>query len=418
MKGPELRVAIASRAVYPYHGFGGLEKHVYYLATHLKRLGVDVHLFASLPAFPAPENEDTAAAYSRLAGIPVYLTPYTYLPLRANSVPDRVSNYPVFAILQGRQVCSFAGSAGVDIIHAHGLSAFGCAWQKRRAGLRIPLVSNPHGLEDFKVRDIRRRLAYSYFRALYRYGSRLADRVIATDRSMVREVIEHLGVSRSQVVTLPNAIDIDDCLRFVDHGATQAVSERYNLQERWPIFVSAGRLEANKGFQVAIEAFAKLGDRLPINWQWIIVGEGSQRMELVRRAASAGIAGHIIFGGRASDRELHSLMELAHVFLHPTLYEGSSIVTLEAMAHCLPVIASRVGGIPDKVAEGVSGYLASPGNAEELAAKIDICLSRPLSLRQLGEEGHTRVRKDFAWPEVAQRTVDEYRILLEAVQCN
>lgn len=415
---PDLRVAIASRAVYPYHGFGGLEKHVYYLATHLKRLGVDVHLFASLPASAVSEDEETTAAYRKLAGIPVYLTPYSFLPLRANSVPDRVSNYPVFAVRQGRQVCSFAHREQVDIIHAHGLSAFGCAWQKRRAGLRVPLVSNPHGMEDFKARDVRKHLAYSYFRAMYKYGSRLADIVIATDTSIVEEVKRHLGVPGSRVVTLPNAVDVDDCLGFVDSATIQHLSESYNLEGRWPIFVSVGRLEANKGFHVAIQALSILGDRLPANWLWIIIGEGSRKAELARRAAAAGIAGHLVFAGPAGDRELHNLLELAHVFLHPTLYEGSSIVTLEAMTHRLPVIASSTGGIPDKITEGVSGYLATPGNAGELAAKIELCLSRPLSLRQLGEEGCSRVRREFAWPEVARRTIAEYRHLLEVAGCS
>ena len=67
------------------------------------------------------------------------------------------------------------------------------------------------------------------------------------------------------------------------------------------------------------------------------------------------------FLGRTGESELHAWYEAADVFVHPTLYEGSSLVTLEAMAHRRPCVVTRAGGLPDKVANGVNGWIVAPG---------------------------------------------------------
>ena len=82
-----------------------------------------------------------------------------------------------------------------------------------------------------------------------------------------------------------------------------------------------------------------------------------------RSIASAGLADRVLLPGRAQDVELHAWYEAATLFVHPTLYEGSSLVTLEAMAHRRAVVASAAGGVPDKVKPGVNGWLVPPGDA-------------------------------------------------------
>jgi glycosyltransferase involved in cell wall biosynthesis len=104
------------------------------------------------------------------------------------------------------------------------------------------------------------------------------------------------------------------------------------------------------------------------------------------------------------------------VFVHPTRYEGSSLVTLEAMAHRRPVIASRAGGLPDKVQPGVTGWLVPPGDPEALAAAIDDAVGRRESLPQMGEAGADLVRREFAWPAIANRQIAIYEELLEATR--
>ena len=105
--------------------------------------------------------------------------------------------------------------------------------------------------------------------------------------------------------------------------------------------------------------------------------------------------------GRAPDAELASLYAAADLFVHPTLYEGSSLVTLEAMAHGKPVVATRAGGLPDKVIPGENGWLVEPGSAEALAGALATALHPDAPLDAFGRAGRALVERTFAWPAVA-----------------
>jgi glycosyltransferase involved in cell wall biosynthesis len=119
------------------------------------------------------------------------------------------------------------------------------------------------------------------------------------------------------------------------------------------------------------------------------------------------------FAGRVGEGLLHALYERADVFVHATRYEGSSLVTLEAMAHGLAVVATRAGGIPDKVTNGETGRLVEPRDVDGLASAL-ADLTEDAALRAgMGERGRARACERFAWPAIAERTVALYRELLE-----
>jgi len=116
--------------------------------------------------------------------------------------------------------------------------------------------------------------------------------------------------------------------------------------------------------------------------------------------------------GRVDDRTLHAWYEAADLFVHPSLYEGSSLVTLEAMAHGRPVVATMAGGLPDKVQPGVSGWLVPPGDASALAAAISGALGRPERLRTMGAAGRAIVEREFSWEAAGAATLRLYEELL------
>ncbi len=105
----------------------------------------------------------------------------------------------------------------------------------------------------------------------------------------------------------------------------------------------------------------------------------------------------MIWAGRVADRDLHAWYEAADLFVHPTLYEGSSLVTLEAMAHRRPVVATRAGGLPDKVMPGLTGWLVPPGESAPLAAAVTVALEHRASLA-----GFSVVRAG-SWPQRSSR---------------
>jgi glycosyltransferase involved in cell wall biosynthesis len=119
-----------------------------------------------------------------------------------------------------------------------------------------------------------------------------------------------------------------------------------------------------------------------------------------------------VLTGRLPDRDLHAWYEAADLFVHPTLYEGSSLVTLEAMAHRRAVVASAAGGLPDKVTPGLTGWLVPPGNPSALAAAISGALGDDARLREMGLEGRTIVERGFSWDAAGAATLRLYDDLL------
>ena len=123
----------------------------------------------------------------------------------------------------------------------------------------------------------------------------------------------------------------------------------------------------------------------PMNTEWTRTVPGF-RGHLERSVASSGLGDHLLLPGRVSDTKLHAWYEAATLFIHPTLYEGSSIVTLEAMSHHLPVVATRAGGLPDKVRPGVNGWLVEPGDTEALTTAVAQALAQRDRLAAMGAE--------------------------------
>jgi glycosyltransferase involved in cell wall biosynthesis len=137
------------------------------------------------------------------------------------------------------------------------------------------------------------------------------------------------------------------------------------------------------------------------------------RNVLQSAVSSAGLSQFVVLRGRVDAEELHAWYEAATVFVHPTLYEGSSIVTLEAMGHRRAVVASRAGGLPDKVIPGVTGWLVPPGNEDALGAAIGKALSDGGRLLSMGAAARALVEKEFSWRAATDRLLSAYGELLD-----
>jgi glycogen synthase len=409
-----IRVAMLARAVYPLHGFGGIERHVFHLVTHLERLGAQVTLFVQPATGPTAAPEAWPGSHRPTAIVPLRYD-YTSPLLAPNGILGRQINYPWFSWREGLLAAQGVRAGRFDVVHSQGLCAIGYGLIRARELLlrRTPFVANPHGMEEFRTPDWRKWVAYAPFRALYALGHRLADRAIATDACTRDDLPRYLGVRPERVTVIPSAIDAEECLGLVDPALRAELRARFRLDQAHPALLSVGRLERNKGFHVLIAALARLRDELPPGWHWLLVGVGKERAALEQQVASAGIADHVTFVGRLSDAELHSLYEEVDLVIHPTLYEGSSLVTLEGMIHRKPMVASAAGGIPDKVFDDRNGYLVQPGNVDDLMRKLRAALAQPERWPAWGDESVRIVQTTFDWPIVARKTLDLYRELLE-----
>lgn len=411
----QIRVAMLARVVYPLHGFGGIERHVGHLVTHLARLGVAGTLYVQpTPDGHAPTADEIPALAGGRWSLELLRYDRTSPLLPPNGIVGRQINYPWYSWRLGALAAAAVRRGAFDVVHSQGLCATGYGAIRSRDPLlrRVPFVANPHGMEEFRTPDWRKWLAYAPFRALYAYGHRAADRAIATDACTRDDLPRYLGVRPERVAVVPSAIDVDECLGFVSAALRVEQRARFGLDDARPALLSVGRLERNKGFHVLIAALASLRHELPPQWRWLLVGNGKERAALEQQAREAGIAEHVTFVGRLDDAELHSLYEEVDMVIHPTLYEGSSLVTLEAMIHRKPIIASAAGGIPDKVFSGRNGYLVKPGSVGDLADRLRAALANRERWPAWGDESVRIVTSTFAWPVAARKTVELYRELL------
>ncbi len=428
-----LRVGIVARSVFPLHGYGGLERHVYDLVRHLAREGVLVTLITQPPRVKDAEiligrtqqigertaengGQPAAEAPVRIVTVPYRTFPFAGRP--GTTILDRSTAYPIFGERAGRLAWTLVRDNRLDIVHGLGAAVLGYA--RRRAGSAAPLVFNPQGLEEFGATDPSRarakRAAYLPLRRAVLACARAADRVIATDRALEPAVLQHLHVPPAKLRLIPNAIDLTAIDSITGPDAAARVRRAAGLAESDVVLLSVGRLEANKGFGVMVDALAALrahGAPIQGRWKWVLIGDGPNRRTLERAIASAGLHEQVLLAGRLPDDELHAWYETATVFVHPTLYEGSSLVTLEAMAHRRAVIASKAGGLPDKVRGGLNGWLVEPGRPDALAAAISGALGQTGDrLRALGLASRQIVEEEFAWPAVTRKLLDLYAELV------
>lgn len=403
MSARPLHVVVLARAVAPLHGYGGLERASLEHARHLARLGARVTVVTqpfAAAALPVDVRPPTVTWITR-----PYRPPTSQL--RRNSIPDRLRHYGAFARGVGLVAAELAGYGDVDIVHAHGLAGAGYAAILAQARTLPPLVLNPHGLEEFSRQHPLKFLAYAPFRHALRRTARAARAVIATDRRISAAITALLGVPAERLITIPNGVDLGQLDALVEPGHVAALRRQLDLGDAKPLLVSVARLEWNKGFDVALAAYARA--RMPDGTRWAIVGLGSERARLTRYANELGLSGRVRLVGALADRELHTLLQGADLGIVPSRHEGSSLAALEMMARALPVAASATGGLPDKVLPGRTGYLARPGSVADLATTLTAAHRDRANWPRLGQQGRELVEREFNWPKLARRYLDLYR---------
>jgi len=400
----ELHVVIVTRSIAPWHGIGGLEQHGHDLIRHLLREGVCVTLITR----PA-EGQGRGPADDRLRVVHV---PYVTFPLagrRGTTVVDRSTAYPLFGMRAGRLAAKIVRAGGVHLVHGMGAAVLGYARARLADHLgTVPLVFNPHGMEEFGSTGhglpAVKQLAYAPLRRAVKACARAADRVIATDHVLAPAVARHLDVTNDVIRVVPNAVDLDALDRLADQAHALTVRRRLQLTDDDALLLAVGRLEQNKGFEDLIAALARI--RQPP--ACAIVGEGPHRGQLAAAIASAGLGGSVHLVGRVETGELHGWYKASTLFVHPTRYEGSSLVTLEAMAHGKPVVGTRAGGLPDKIAPGTNGWLVNPGDVTALAHAIEEALLDRARLAVMGRSSRAKVEEEFSWTVATRRLLAVY----------
>lgn len=163
-----------------------------------------------------------------------------------------------------------------------------------------------------------------------------------------------------------------------------------------------GRLEVRKGVETLIDAMSQLRKKEPMA-HLTIVGQGTMRTSIENRIKTLGLDEAITLVGSMDETAVAGSLGRADIVIVPSLAEGLPVVIMEAMACGLPVIASAVDGIPELVADGVTGLLVPPADADALTDAIQLLLDDPELRTRLGQVGHERVRRHHDAAENASK---------------
>ncbi len=231
----------------------------------------------------------------------------------------------------------------------------------------------------------------------------LVDKVIAVS-SDIEEVLGRI-YDVDRVVCIHNGIDLET-VRVTIQKADKR--KEWNIDDKAIVIGTVGRLVPVKGHAILLEAFRILSQFYQ-NVILIFVGEGPLRVQLEAEASRMGLGKSVIFSGH--QEQSYDFINMMDVFVLPSLHEGIPMVLLEAFALSRPVIASRVGGIPEVVSHGYSGVLVSPTSADELATAIKLLIEDPSKAVAFAVAGRGQVEHEFSASLMADRTAEMYRSL-------
>ncbi|HYZ03276.1 MAG TPA: glycogen synthase [Candidatus Binatia bacterium] len=387
------RIALLTRE-YPPEIYGGAGVHVEYLARELRRL-VDLDVLC----WGEDREEPGVTAFRAWDAL--------------------LEPRPEAGALQAMSIdlAMVAAAKGAQLVHSHTWYA-NLAGHLARLTWGIPHVATTHSLEPlrpWKAEQLGGGYQVSCF--CERTGLVGADALIAVSAGMRRDVLDcYPEIDPDRVHVVHNGVDPDVYRPQPNAGTLR----RYGVDPDRPYVLFLGRVTRQKGLQHLLRAAL----RLPPRYQLVVCAGSPDTPEIAAEVAALADRVRSERGGLVwieaflPREEAVHLLSGAAVFCCPSIYEPFGLVNLEAMACGAAVVASAVGGIPEIVVEGETGFLVDWDEARpeafesQLAARLTEVLEDPALSERLGRAGRSRVLDRFTWPRIAERTVDLYRSLL------
>jgi glycosyltransferase involved in cell wall biosynthesis len=344
---------------------GGPTLHVSYLTKGLDERGYATTLVAGQLA----RGEDSMAFAAEELGVEVVQVPQLHRDL--SPVYDPVSVKRLVAEIQ---------RVRPHIVHTHTAKAGAVG---RMAALlagdaRPPVVV--HTFHGHVLRGYFDPMRTEFFRETERFLARHTTRLIAVGPE-VRDDLVGLGVAQPEkFVVIRLGIDLES--RVGDPGAGAELRRVFGIPPERFVVGWIGRMTGIKRVPDVLDSFQRLLDR-DVDAQLVLVGDGPERDRLEEQAHQLGIQRRTLFAGY--QRDIAPYYELFDALLLPSRNEGTPVVAIESLAARTPVVATRVGGVPDVVREGIDGFLAEVGDVEALADALATLARDPDLRARMGE---------------------------------
>jgi glycosyltransferase involved in cell wall biosynthesis len=300
---------------------------------------------------------------------------------------------------QSRRLIRLLRHHAVDLFHTQNTGCEESPVAAKLAGIR-------HVLGTFHVDstyDLHRKRSGPGHRLLEMVSNRCLDTAIAVSNATKRDWLRRTHISADRVITIHNGIDPDRVRR---RQSRDTARQLLGLPADRLIVGGLGRLDEAKGFIYLLEAVASI--RQEFNDLVVaIAGTGPLREQLENRAAALGLGERVRFLGFRSD--VQQLLDALDVFALPSRCEALPFALLEAMATELPVVGTSVGGVPEVIVPGETGFIVPPQNPAALAAALRTLLNDSDLRTRMGEAGRERVITHFHERDMVQKTINLYR---------
>lgn len=314
----------------------------------------------------------------------------------------------------------------IDVVHCHTwYSHFGGVVASRL--LECPLILTTHSLEPhrpWKAEQLGNG-GYNMSCWIERTAYDAADGVIAVSEGMKRDVMKLYGVPEDRVRVIYNGIDPD----FYQPTFDEAILRKWNIDPNRPFVLFVGRITRQKGISQLIQAIPMIDK----NAQVVLCAGAPDTQELANECkrlieeVQKTRDGVVWITDMMPHKELRVLYSHATVFATPSLYEPFGIINLEAMSCGTPVVGSAVGGIPEIIVDGETGYLVplkaksetdfEPADPKafqtDLAHKLNLILESPELAKNMGIVARKRAIDVFSWKSIAKQTYDFYAECIE-----
>jgi glycosyltransferase involved in cell wall biosynthesis len=402
-----VRIALLSYRSKPHCGGQGV--YVRHLSRELVALGHEVEVFSGQPY---PEL-DPGVRLTRVPSLDLYREPDPFRTPRPSEIRDAVDVLEVLTMYSAGfpEPLTFSLRAArllrerlsdFDVVHDNQTLGYGILDVSRRG---LPVVTTIHHPITFDrrvdlgaARAWRKNLTTRRWYAFLRMQGRVARRmpqILTVSRSSARDITADFGVDPDRIEVVPLGVEPE----VFQHYRDPRVPGR--------IVAMASADTPMKGIATLLEAFAKL--RTERDVELVLISRPKPGGRTERLLDSLGIREHVRFVHGLSDSELAELVGSAEVACVPSLYEGFSLPTVEAMACGTPLVVSRAGAIPEVVGEdGLCADLVTPGDVGELLEALGSLLDDPGRRHRMGEVGRERAIERYSWRAVAEQTAAAY----------
>lgn len=239
---------------------------------------------------------------------------------------------------------------------------------------------------------------------------RLVDRVVVPSESLKTQITRLGYIKPEMVEVVPIGIG-DKQFTRPDPNAARSLREQFELPPDAVVAVTVGRFVEQKGHRYLVDAARTIENSLP-HLRFVLLGDGPLEDELRAQIDTAGVGDRFVFAGMLDN--IDPVLAGADLMIHPSIEEPFGIAVLEGMRAGLPVIASRVGGIPEVVEESATATLVPPGDTSVLAAAVTNLLADPARMKRMGEAGRERWRTHFRLDDMLDRIEQIFRSTVAA----